>query len=84
MGSVNVLKHGLVPEHHLLPKDQEDEVLEELDVSRKNLPKILKSDPVIHQLEKKHGDIEVGRIIEIRRESKTAGMAKAYRLVVKR
>ena len=84
MGSFNVLDHGLVPEHHLVPKEKEDEILGELEVEKQNLPKILKTDPVIQQLEKVHGDIELGRIIEIKRESKTAGVAKAYRLVVKR
>lgn len=81
---VNILEHGLVPEHRLLSKDEEEDVLEELGIQRENLPKILKSDPVIKELEKVHGDINVGRILEIKRKSRTAGVAKAYRLVVKR
>ncbi|MFP4608339.1 MAG: DNA-directed RNA polymerase subunit H [Candidatus Aenigmatarchaeota archaeon] len=81
---INILEHGLVPEHRLLSKDEEEEVLEELGVERENLPKILKSDPVIQQLEKVHGDIDVGRMIKIKRKSRTAGIATAYRLVVKR
>ncbi|MFP4051922.1 MAG: DNA-directed RNA polymerase subunit H [Thermoplasmata archaeon] len=84
MSSFNVLIHGLVPEHHLVPKEKEDEILEELEVKKQKIPKILKTDPVIQELEKVHGDIELGRLIEIKRESKTAGVAKAYRLVVKR
>lgn len=82
--NINVLDHGLVPEHELVPRDQEDKVLDDLEVSRDNLPKIRKSDPAIKQLEKVHGDIDVGRIVEVRRKSRTAGFAKAYRLVVKR
>lgn len=82
MGKFNVMKHGFVPEHRLLDEDKEDEVLEDLDVNKENLPKILKSDPVIQHLGKAHGDIEEGRMIEIRRESKTAGVATAYRLVI--
>ena len=81
---MNILKHGLVPEHRLLSKDEEKEILEQLDVDRENLPKILKSDPAIKQLEKVHGDIKVGRMIRIKRKSRTAGVATAYRLVVKR
>ncbi len=81
---INVLNHGLVPEHELVPREQEKQILEELDVERENLPKIRKTDPVIKQLEKVHGNIEVGRMIEVKRKSKTAGFAKAYRLVVKR
>lgn len=81
---IEVLKHGLVPEHRLLSEDEEEEVLDELGVKKENLPKILKSDPAIKHLEKVHGDIRVGRVIEIKRKSRTAGMATAYRLVVKR
>lgn len=81
---INVLKHGLVPEHNLVPKEDEEEILERLDVNRENLPKIHKSDPALKELEKVHGDIGVGRITEIKRKSRTAEIAKAYRLVVKR
>ncbi len=87
MGSkeeINILKHGLVPEHNLVPKEEEKEILERLDINRENLPKIHKTDPALKELEKVHGDIGVGRIIEIKRKSKTAEVAKAYRLVVKR
>ncbi len=81
---INVLKHGLVPEHRLVPKEKEKEILEKLEVKRENLPKIRKSDPALKQLEKVHGDINLGRMIEIKRKSRTADSAKAYRLVVKR
>ncbi len=81
---IDVLKHGLVPEHTLLSEEEEKEMLKETDVKKENLPKILKSDPAIKHLEKVHGDIEVGRVIKIKRKSKTAGVATAYRLVVKR
>ena len=82
MGKFNVMKHGFVPEHRLVDEEKEDDILEELDLNKENLPKILKSDPVIQHLEKAHGDIEEGRLIEIRRDSKTAGVAKAYRLEI--
>ncbi|MGM0405572.1 MAG: DNA-directed RNA polymerase subunit H [Thermoplasmatota archaeon] len=84
MGNFNVMKHGFVPEHHLVPKEDENEILETLEVGKQDLPKILKSDPVIEQMEKVHGDIEEGRLIEVVRESKTAGVAKVYRLVISR
>ena len=84
MGKFNVMKHGFVPEHHLVPKEEEEKILKKLDVSKQDLPKILKSDPVIEQMEKVHGDIEEGRMIEVIRESKTAGVAKVYRLVISR
>ncbi|MGM0510074.1 MAG: DNA-directed RNA polymerase subunit H [Thermoplasmatota archaeon] len=84
MGSINVMKHGFVPEHDLVPKEDEDEILKSLDAEKDQLPKILKSDPVIEQLETNYGEIEEGRLIEVKRESSTAGVAKVYRLVIER
>ncbi len=84
MGKFNVMKHGFVPEHHLVPKEEEEKILKKLDVSKQDLPKILKTDPVIQHMEKVHGDIEEGRMIEVIRDSATAGMAKVYRLVIGR
>lgn len=84
MGSINVMKHGFVPEHRLVPKEKEDEILKNLDAKKDQLPKIVKSDPVIEQLETVHGEIDEGRLIEVRRESSTAGVANVYRLVVER
>jgi len=81
---INVLEHGLVPEHKLVPKEEEKGILEKLGLKRENLPKIRKSDPALRELEKVHGDINVGRMIEVKRKSRTADSAKAYRLVVKR
>jgi len=81
---INVLEHGLVPEHKLVPKEEEKEILKGLKVKRENLPKIRKTDPALRELEKVHGDINVGRIIEVKRKSRTADSARAYRLVVKR
>ena len=84
MGKFNVMKHGFVPEHHLVPEDDEEDILKRLDIGKQDLPKILKSDPVIEQMEKVHGDIKEGRMIEIIRDSPTAGVAKVYRLVISR
>ena len=66
--SFNVLKHVLVPEHHLTP-DQ--------------LPKIRKSDPGIKVLESIHGPIDEGRVVKIVRKSETAEEFVAYRLVIR-
>ncbi len=81
---VNIMNHDLVPEHDLVPKEDEEDILKKLNVPKNKLPKILKSDPVIRQMESVHGDIEEGRLIEVNRISKTAGVAKAYRLVINR
>ncbi len=84
MGRLNVMKHALVPIHRLVPRDEEAEILGKLKASKGQLPKILKADPVLKQLIEEHGDIEKGRLIEIERVSMTAGVSKAYRLVVER
>lgn len=84
MGSLNVMKHAMVPVHRLVPKDKEAEILGRLDAKKEQLPKILRGDPVMKKLIEELGDIESGRLIEIDRVSKTAGISKAYRLVVER
>lgn len=80
----NVLEHVLVPEHHLLTPEEEEQLLQRLKVTRDQLPKIRKVDPVIHILEKIHGPIEEGRIVRVRRLTTTAGASEAYRLVIGR
>ncbi|TLZ51457.1 MAG: DNA-directed RNA polymerase subunit H [Methanobacteriota archaeon] len=80
----NVLEHKLVPEHRLLSPDEADEVLKGLKVTRDQLPKIRKTDPVIRVLEKIHGPIEEGRIVRVLRLNQTAGVSEAFRLVIGR
>ncbi len=74
--------HEMVPEHRLVPVKKEDEILSSLGVTKGQLPKIRKSDPVIKTLEKVEGEIEPGRIIEIVRKSRTRGIARIYRTVI--
>ena len=80
----NVLEHQLVPEHRLVPAEEADRVLKVLRITRDQLPKIRKSDPVIQVLEKIEVPIEEGRIIRVTRVSGTAGVSEAYRLVIGR
>ncbi len=80
----NVLKHRLVPEHHLLDQDEADRVLDEMGITRGQLPKIRKSDPGIKILESIHGTpIEEGRVVKIVRKSETAQEFVVYRLVTR-
>jgi len=79
-----VLEHKLVPEHRLLAPDEADEVLKAMKVTRDQLPKIRKTDPVIRVLERIHGPIEEGRIVRVMRLNQTAGVSEAYRLVIGR
>ncbi|GGM72202.1 DNA-directed RNA polymerase subunit H [Thermogymnomonas acidicola] len=81
MAKFNVLKHELVPEHHLLSPEEEDKVLKELGISKELLPKISRSDPAVLALEEINGPIEEGRVIKIIRKSPTTGYAVYYRVV---
>ena len=79
----NVLEHELVPEHYLVPAEEEEDILKELKVKKENLPKIKKSDPVLRILERKYGHIPIGSLIRIVRKSPTAGRIVVYRVVIR-
>ena len=82
--SFNVLKHDLVPEHHLLNDEEAEAILSKLKISRDQLPKIRKSDAGVRVLENVYGHpIEEGRVIKIVRKSETAQEFIAYRLVTR-
>jgi len=80
----NVLEHQFVPEHRLVPEEEAEKTLKALRITRDQLPKIRRSDPVIQVLERIEGPIEEGRIIRVTRVSSTAGVSEAYRLVIGR
>ncbi|HLE46349.1 MAG TPA: DNA-directed RNA polymerase subunit H [Thermoplasmata archaeon] len=80
----NVLQHRLVPEHRLLSEEESTKILAALRITKDQLPKIKKADPVIKLLERVHGPIDEGRIIKVTRLSETAGVSEAYRLVIGR
>lgn len=80
----NVLEHELVPEHRLLAEEEADRILKALRITKDQLPKIRRSDPVVQVLERIEGPIEEGRIIKVTRVSDTAGVSEAYRLVIGR
>lgn len=79
-----MLEHQLVPEHRLVAEDEAVEILKKLRITKDQLPKIHRSDPVIQVLERIEGPIEEGRIIKVTRVSGTAGVSEAYRLVIGR
>ncbi len=70
--------HELVPTHIILTSEEKEKVLEEYGVGAAQLPKIHISDPVIKDM----GDVVVGDIIKIVRESPTAKQSIFYRLVI--
>ena len=77
MVSSNIEKHIFVPKHIKLAKEEAEEVLTQFNISRKQLPRILKKDPAIANLNVKPGDI-----IKIIRDSKTTNEAVFYRRVI--
>ena len=81
--SFNVLKHDLVPEHHLLNEEEARQILLKLKVTCDQLPKIRRSDAGIKVLENIYGPVEEGRIVKIIRKSETAEEFVAYRLVTR-
>ncbi|MCL1810924.1 MAG: DNA-directed RNA polymerase subunit H [Methanomassiliicoccaceae archaeon] len=81
--SFNVLKHDLVPEHHLLSEEEAKTVLSQMGMTCDQLPKIRNSDAGIRVLESIHGPITEGRVVKIVRKSETAQEFVAYRLVTK-
>ena len=72
----DVSEHTLVPEHNILDEPEIEEIMNEYDVKRVNLPKIRTSDPALPD------EAEVGDVIEIVRDSRTTDTAIVYRLVI--
>jgi len=73
---VDVSQHDLVPDHSVVDEEQLDDVMEEYGIEPTDLPKIKRTDPALPD------DAEVGDVIEIVRDSRTADTATVYRLVV--
>lgn len=73
----NVLNHELVPHHEVLSPEDAAAVLERYEIVKEQLPKLKSSDPAARVV-----DAKPGQIVKIARNSPTAGMAVAYRLVV--
>ena len=74
----DILKHKLVPHHEILSKEEAEKLLKTYNIKKEQLPRMLITDPVAKAIGAKEGDI-----VKIIRKSPTAGVAIAYRLVVK-
>ncbi len=75
--AIDIEDHELVPDHEVLDEAAAEEVLEQYGITRDDLPQIDRTDAVVKRL-----DAEVGDVIEITRESPTAGETTYYRVVV--
>jgi len=73
---VDVSKHQLVPEHTVLNDAEIEEVMEEYNIRKTDLPKIKRKDSALPD------EAEVGDVIKIVRDSRTTDQAVVYRLVV--
>jgi len=73
---VDVSQHELVPEHALLDEGDVEDVLDEYDIDRTDLPKIKRKDPALPD------EASVGDVVQIVRDSRTTDTAVVYRLVV--
>ncbi|MBI2105931.1 DNA-directed RNA polymerase subunit H [Candidatus Woesearchaeota archaeon] len=68
--------HILLLKHVKLDEKSAEEILKKYNVSKRQLPIILKKDPALKSLEVDNGDI-----IEVERPSATVNKAKFYRVV---
>jgi DNA-directed RNA polymerase subunit H len=77
MAKFKVENHSLVPKHSKLGEKETKALLERYNITLSQLPKILKKDPSIKDLNVKSRDV-----IKIVRNSPTAGESIFYRCVV--
>ena len=72
----DVSNHELVPDHSVLDEAELEDVLEEYDIKKTDLPKISRRDAAIPD------GAEVGDVVKIVRDSRTTDTAVVYRLVI--
>ena len=75
---INILDHIDSPKYELLNDNEIKEVLESYIIKKRDIPKILTSDPIVDYFNLKRGDI-----IRIIRPSEQSGKSVAYRIVAK-
>ncbi|HII15734.1 MAG TPA: DNA-directed RNA polymerase subunit H [Nanoarchaeota archaeon] len=72
-----IQEHKFVPKHTKLTVEEAQKILEQFNISLRQLPKILKTDPALKDLAAEPGDM-----IKIDRTSPTVGKVNFYRVVV--
>jgi len=77
MAKIDISKHEFVPKHVKLSDSDVEALLNKYNISKRQLPKILKNDPAIVHLDLKGGDV-----VKIIRKSATAGESTYYRVVI--
>ncbi len=74
---IDPTEHMLVPKHILLTEEEENELLTKYNITKKQMPCILVTDPAIKKLNPK-----IGSIVKIVRKSQTALNATYYRVII--
>lgn len=74
---IKINKHVLIPEHKKLSYSDKKQVLESLVITIKELPLIMITDPALDGM-----TVKVNDVIQITRNSPTAGKTIFYRCVV--
>jgi DNA-directed RNA polymerase subunit H (RpoH/RPB5) len=75
---MNIIDHIAVPKHEILSQEDSDKILVLYNARKKDMPKILTSDPIAM-----YYNMKPGQICKITRPSKTSGESAFYRLVIK-
>lgn len=75
---INLVEHIDSPKYEVLSEDEMKEVLESYLVKRKELPKILTTDPIVSYF-----NLKRGQIIRVIRCSEQSGYSIIYRIVAK-
>jgi len=73
---VDVSQHELVPDHTIIEDEEIQDVLEEYDIKKTDLPKLQRLDPAAPD------EAKVGDVVRVTRDSRTTDEAVVYRLVV--
>lgn len=74
---LTIFNHELIPLHRVLNEEETIKLLSKYNITKSSLPKISKKDPCVKSLKSNPGDV-----LEITRNSVTAGETKYYRVVV--
>jgi len=74
---MEALEHEAVPQHEVMTEEETEELLQKFEIDKSQIPRIKENDAALKSLEAVPGDV-----IEITRDSPTAGEAKYYRVVV--
>lgn len=77
MSEFDITQHNLVPKHVKLNDEEKKELLKKYNISLRQLPKILDTDPIV-----KLNNAKADDILKIMRKSKTMGEAFFYRVVI--